>query len=561
MDEYLNRQTDHRLMWVLSRGKSFWIRAVLLLSSIGMFAFFPVVQAGGGGGLAGRHWYVEHISVMPEWALSASFLILLGVYGLIIFELIDRALAAVLGGILCVFVLHIIAAGDPGSTGPDLLDVVVWIDMETVGLLMGMMIIVGVLSETGIFQWAAVEAYARSGGSIWRLMVILAVVTAVFSAFLDNVTTMLLIAPVTIQLARVLNLNPIPLLVGEVMFSNIGGTATQIGDPPNIIIGAQLSRSSLAGSPLAEQSIAFIDFVINLAPAVFLVFLPSLWLLHRLEREGLDLHRDRDIESLRETYGIKDRSMLIKSGIILGLVLIAFFAHSAITHPLSNVAVIALIGAFVMLLVVTPHEIEHYLDEVEWTTLLFFAGLFILIGGLSAMGLIDALAQWTSTMIARAPEDHRLFVALMLLLWVSAIASAFIDNIPFTATMVPVMLEIAQDVDLDLPLGPLAWALALGACLGGNGTLIGASANVATAGIASAANHNITFMRFFKTGFPIMIVSVILASVYLYIMFVMWQVHVTPSVTPYIVIAIGVLGFVMIGRIWGPSDITIVEEE
>ena len=164
-------------------------------------------------------------------------------------------------------------------------------------------------------------------------------------------------------------------------------------------------------------------------------------------------------------------------------------------------------------------------------------------------------------MIARAPEDHRLFVALMLLLWVSAIASAFIDNIPFTATMVPVMLEIAQDVDLDLPLGPLAWSLALGACLGGNGTLIGASANVATAGIASGAGHNITFMRFFKTGFPIMIVSVILASVYLYIMFVMWEVHVTPSAIPYAVIAVGVLGMVMIGRIWGPADITIVEEE
>ncbi len=561
MDEYLNRLLDPRFMRVLSRGKSFWIRAVLLLSSIGMFVFSPVVQAGGGGGLAGRHWYVEHISAMPDWALPASFLILLGVYGLIIFELIDRALAAVVGGIVAVFTLHIIAAGDPNTTGPDLLDVVVWIDMETVGLLMGMMIIVGVLSETGIFQWAAVEAYARSGGSIWRLMVILAVVTAVFSAFLDNVTTMLLIAPVTIQLAKVLNLNPIPLLVGEVMFSNIGGTATQIGDPPNIIIGAQLSRTSLAGTPLAQESIAFIDFVINLAPAVFLVFLPSLWLLHRLEREGLDLHRDRDIESLRETYGVKDKSLLIKSGIILSLVLIAFFAHSAVDHPLSNVAVISLIGAFVMLLVCTPHEIEHYLDEVEWTTLLFFAGLFILIGGLSAMGLIDALAEWTSSMIAKAPEDHRLFVALMLLLWVSAIASAFIDNIPFTATMVPVMLEIAQDVDLDLPLGPLAWALALGACLGGNGTLIGASANVATAGIASGAGHNITFMRFFKTGFPIMIVSVILASVYLYIMFVMWEIHETPSAIPYIVVGIGVLGMVMIGRIWGPSDITIVEEE
>ncbi len=533
-------------------SQAFWLRASILLGSIAALLLVPLAQAGGGGGLAGRHWYVDHIPDMPGWALPTSFLILAGVYALIITEVIDRALTALLGAAVAVAALHF--AGE----GPALLDIIIWIDWETVGLLLGMMVIVGILSETGVFQYAAVEAYARSGGSIWRLMVILAVITAVFSAFLDNVTTMLLIAPVTIPLSRVLNLDPIPLLVGEVMFSNIGGTATQIGDPPNIIIGAALSRSKLADSVLADQFITFADFVINLAPAVCLVFLPSLWLLHRLERDGLDLVRNRDIETLRETYTIKNPVMLRKSGAVLALVLVAFFAHSAFEHPLSSVAVIALAGALLMLLVTTPHHIEEALDSVEWNTLMFFAGLFILIGSLSAMGMVEALAQSTKSLIESAPAESRLMVALLLLLWVSAIASAFIDNIPFTATMVPVMITIAEDAAVGLPLGPLAWALALGACLGGNGTLIGASANVATAGIAEQAGHAISFKRFFKTGFPIMIVSVILASAYLVVMFVIeWA---APWI-PYALVFGATGGLVLIGRFTGPADLSIIEEE
>ena len=328
-------------------------------------------------------------------------------------------------------------------------------------------------------------------------------------------TTILLIVPVTIQIAKVLNLEPIPLIIAEVMFSNIGGAATQIGDPPNIIIGAQLSSQALSENVmLADQGIAFIDFIIHVGPAVVIAMAPSFWLLSKLESEGLSGERHRNVDLLRLRYNIKDVELLKKSGFILILVILAFFAHSSFHHPLLTVATIAIGGAVLMLLVTSPHHVEEQLDSVEWTTIIFFAGLFIMIHGLEYMGLIDAIATGISDTISQASEKNRLMVADLLLLWVSAIASAFIDNIPYTATMVPVVIELASDPDLNLQLGPLAWALALGACLGGNGTIIGASANVVAAGLAEEAGHDISFNTFFKTGFPIMLLSVALATVY-----------------------------------------------
>ena len=393
--------------------------------------------------------------------------------------------------------------------------IVTWIDEETIGLLIGMMIIVDILGRTGVFEWAAVQAYALSGGSIWRLTFILCTITAVFSAFLDNVTTILLIVPVTIQIAKVLNLEPVPLIIAEVMFSNIGGAATQIGDPPNIIIGAQLNSQALSDNViLADQGIAFIDFIIHVGPAVIIAMAPSFWLLSKLETEGLSGERHRNLDLLRLRYNIKDAELLKKSGFILMLVILAFFAHSSFPHPMFTVATIALGGAVLMLLVTSPHHVEEQLDAVEWTTIIFFAGLFIMIHGLEYMGLIDAIATGISDTISQASEKNRLMVAILLLLWVSAIASAFIDNIPYTATMVPVVIELASDPELNLALGPLAWALALGACLGGNGTIIGASANVVAAGLAEESGNDISFNRFFKTGFPIMLLSVALATVY-----------------------------------------------
>ena len=310
-------------------------------------------------------------------------------------------------------------------------------------------------------------------------------------------------------------MEPVPLIIAEVMFSNIGGAATQIGDPPNIIIGAQLNSQALSDNViLADQGIAFIDFIIHVGPAVIIAMAPSFWLLSKLETEGLSGERHRNLDLLRLRYNIKDAELLKKSGFILMLVILAFFAHSSFPHPMFTVATIALGGAVLMLLVTSPHHVEEQLDAVEWTTIIFFAGLFIMIHGLEYMGLIDAIATGISDTISQASEKNRLMVAILLLLWVSAIASAFIDNIPYTATMVPVVIELASDPELNLALGPLAWALALGACLGGNGTIIGASANVVAAGLAEESGNDISFNRFFKTGFPIMLLSVALATVY-----------------------------------------------
>ena len=486
---------------------------------------------------------------MPGWALPVAGLILFGVYALIVTEVVHRALAAGLGAIVAVGALA--AAGDVA----DLPRIVAWVDAETIGLLFGMMVMVAVLQRTGFFEFAAVQAYKRSEGSVWRLVVMLCVVTAVLSAFLDNVTTMLLITPVTIRLAQVLDLDPIPLLLAEVLFSNIGGTATMIGDPPNIIIGAQLSATALKGSVLESQALSFAQFFINLAPGALLCGLPALWMIRRMEKEALTGYRHRDIAELEATYPIRDPKLLKKSGTVLALVIIAFFAHSTFHHPLLTVATIAITGAVIMLLITFPHRIEERLDDVEWTTLVFFAGLFVLIHALEAMGLIRAIADGTSSLIGSTPETSRLLVAVLLLLWVSAIASAFIDNIPYTATMVPVVIALASDPALGLELAPLAWALAFGACLGGNGTIIGASANVVTAGLAEDAGYPISFNRFFKLGFPIMIVTLVIATAYCVIMYILPF----SQMVRWILVACAFAATVLTGRFIGPEDITAVE--
>ena len=485
---------------------------------------------------------------MPSWAVTVAIIILVAVYALIVFEWVHRALAAALGGIATVTALHVATYYSPEKStlldgekllGPDLMTIMTWIDWETIGLLIGMMVMVDILSKTGLFEWAAVQAYARSGGSIWRLTFILCVITAVFSALLDNVTTILLIVPVTIQICKVLDLEPIPLIIAEVMFSNIGGAATQIGDPPNIIIGAQLSSQSLSGTVLEAESIGFIDFIIHVAPAVLIAMVPAFWLLRIIEKPGLSGYRRRNVDLLKIQYGIKDVELLKKSGAILIIVILLFFAHSQISHPLSSVAIIAIVGAVVMLLVTSPHHVEEQLDSVEWTTIIFFAGLFIMIHGLEFMGMIEMIADLISDTVSRASEKNRLMVAVLLLLWVSAIASAFIDNIPYTATMVPVVIELASDPTLGLALGPLAWALALGACLGGNGTIIGASANVVAAGLAEESGNDISFNRFFRTGFPIMILTLLLSTVYAV---VRYAIEWSNPIIPFVIIALLVIG-------------------
>jgi Na+/H+ antiporter NhaD/arsenite permease-like protein len=495
-----------------------------LLAFTGTMMFTSHSIAGGGGSSSSSPF--EDID--NSQAVLVGLGILLGVYALIITEVVHRTLAAAVGGLLAIIALTFYS-----EKSFTLGEVTTLIDWETIGLLLGMMVMVGILSHTGLFEWFAVQAYKRSGGSVWTLVVILCSVTAVLSAFLDNVTTMLLLTPVTIQLAKVLDLKPIPLLISEVLFSNIGGAATMIGDPPNIMIGSGLSSAAIEDAAmkkegliqegyleLASSGVTFNDFIIEMAPGILMTIVPSFMFIKWFYAEEFSGSRVRDIAELESMYGIKDAAMLKVSGFILVLVVLNFFLH-----PLTHIAVswIALVGAVVMLLATDRHELEKPLEHVEWTTLLFFAGLFVLVHALQYLGVIAFIGDYVTKGIemfgTSADGDIvRLAAAILIILWVSAIASAFIDNIPYTATMIPVILQISYELNIDL--GPLIWALAFGACLGGNGTLIGASANVVTAGMSEEAGYPISFNEFFKAGFPIMILTTAIVSLYMMLVYV-----------------------------------------
>jgi Na+/H+ antiporter NhaD/arsenite permease-like protein len=489
-----------------------------LLLFIGAMMFANPSRAGGGGGI---DLGIEIRDGMETQAVYVGLAILVAVYVLIIFETVHRTLAAAVGGLVALLALNHYKVGDALS----LAEVTTLIDWETIGLLLGMMVMVGILSNTGVFEYFAVLSYKKSGGSIWTLVVILCSVTAVLSAFLDNVTTMLLLTPVTIQLAKVLDIKPIPLLISEVLFSNIGGAATMIGDPPNIMIGSGLSTAKIeeAGYPeLAQFGVTFNDFIFEMGPGILMCIVPSFMLLKWYYADEFSGSRIRDVAELEAKYGIKDPQMLKVAGFILLLVILNFFLH-----PITHIAVswIALVGAVIMLLATDRHELEEPLHHVEWTTLLFFAGLFVLVHSLQEMGVINYIGKYVMSAIEFFGSDTgdgqtvRLAAAILIVLWVSAIASAFIDNIPYTATMIPIVLQISNELGGYL-LDPMIWALAFGACLGGNGTLIGASANVVTAGMSEEAGYPISFNDFFKAGFPVMILTTFIVSLYMLLVFI-----------------------------------------
>ena len=513
---------------ILNRHPSQWI-ALLALVVAGMMSFITSSNAGGGAAVDIGITLKEGLGNEPVWV---GLGILIFVYALIITEIVHRTLAAAVGGLAAIFALNHYKVGGALT----LAETTTLIEWETIGLLLGMMVMVGIISHTGIFEWFAVEAYKKSNGNVWTLVVILCSVTAVLSAFLDNVTTMLLLTPVTIQLARVLDLNPIPLLIAEVLFSNIGGAATMIGDPPNIIIGSMMSESAIekAGySELASDGVAFNDFILELAPGILLTIVPTFMMLKWMYAEEFSGERVRDVKELEAKYGVKDAKMLKTSGTVLGLVILGFFLNPVLHIPVSWVA---LIGAVLMLLVTDPHELEEPLEKVEWTTLIFFAGLFVLIHSLQHLGVIGWIGDQVESAISFFEVEYQFVAALVIILWVSAIASAFIDNIPYTITMIPVVLQISDSLSLDL--GPMIWALAFGACLGGNGTLIGASANVVTAGMSEEAGYPISFNEFFKAGFPVMLMTVSIITGY--VVMVYW----VAEVWKFIFLAIALLGIV-----------------
>ena len=464
--------------------------------SSGPVSLGPTLSVGG----VGEAVVLREPAFARNRVLIAAIL-MVAVYAGIVSDVVHRTLVALIGSFVALMLLA--ALGEP----PSLALVIEWMDEGTLALLFGMMILVHELSLTGLFQWCAVRALALSGGELRRLLVFLCAITALLSAFLDNVTTMLLLAPVTIELAGVLEVSPVPYLICEALFSNIGGAATMIGDPPNIIIGNMLR---------GEPGIDFEGFIVNVAPATLLASPPAMALMLYWFRKEVRGRKAVDLQSLRERYPIKNPRLLMKVGLIIGTVVLLFFLHPV--HEVDT-AWIALAGAVGVLLACAPHDLHESLVHVEWDTLIFFAALFVLIEAVNALGLIGAIGSIVGTVIEAAPQDARLAVAMTVIVWVSALTSAVLDNIPFTATMVPVVRILAEDDKLGLPLGPLVWALSLGACLGGNGTLVGASANLVTAGIAEHEGHTLHFSTFSTIGMLTVFISCSIANLYLLVVF------------------------------------------
>jgi Na+/H+ antiporter NhaD/arsenite permease-like protein len=410
------------------------------------------------------------------------------VYVLIATERINRVVAALAGAgvILAVGVVGSDDAFFSKDTG---------IDWNVIFLLFGMMVIVGVLKQTGVFEYVAIWAAKRAKGRPFRVMALLCLITAVASAGLDNVTTVLLIAPVTLLVCERIGVRPVPFLIAEALASNIGGTATLVGDPPNLIVA---SRSGLG----------FNDFLVNLGPIVVVMLVAFIALSRFLFRKDFtaDPEQVAQVMELDEREAIQDRSLLLRSLIVLGLVLVAFTLHGVLHLEPS---VVALLGAG-LLVAISGLRPQTYLVDVEWETLLFFAGLFILVGSLVKTGVIDHLA---AGLVAATGDSVP--AAMMLILWGSAALSAIVDNIPFVATMTPVVDQLVGGNGPFAGQNGLWWALVLGADLGGNATAIGASANVVVAGISKKSGHPISFWEFTRYGSVVALVTLAIATPYL----------------------------------------------
>ncbi|XP_034234646.1 P protein [Thrips palmi] len=489
--------------------------------------------------------------------------VLVGLYAMVIFEIVHRTLAAMIASTMSVAILAAF------NERPSMAELVQWIDVETLLLLFSMMVLVAIFSETGIFDYMAVYAYKITGGKIWPLINTLCFFTVMLSMVLDNVTTVLLMTPVSIRLCEVMELNPVPVLMSMIIYSNIGGAITPVGDPPNVILASH--------KEVVKAGVDFGVFTLHMGIGTLIVFVVvniqlrftfrnvndfrfaepqevqelrheiAIWqraaaslssysrdedsvretLLKKARRLVLELQRKvvsgsvavedykATLEDLQAKYPIRNKMLLLKSGLTILFVVVLFFLHSI---PQLNLSLgwTALLGA-ILLLLLADQDMEGVLARVEWSTLLFFAALFVLMEALSRLKLIEWIGKQTESLILAVPKDYQLAMAILLILWVSALASSFVDNIPLTTMMVRIVVSLAQNEELSLPLQPLVWALAFGACLGGNGTLIGSSSNVVCAGVAEQHGYRFTFVQFFKVGFPVVVVSVLTITVYLMI--------------------------------------------
>ncbi len=429
--------------------------------------------------------------------IQISALILISVYIVLSFEFYHRSTIALIGAVA------IIAAAIAFGTleaDESFEFVISTVDYNTIGLLLGMMIIVAILAESGVFQWVGIKATKVSKGNLWKLMLILCTFTAVVSMFIDNVTTVLLMVPVTISVFRVFKVSPIPFILAQALASNIGGAATLIGDPPNIMIAS-------------AANIDFNAFIVHMGPTVAVSFVASLFLLKFMFRKDLKAHVQNMEQLMKEDENayLKDKGLLKKSlGVLLG-VIAKFVVHGSLHIAPSVIA----LGGAAVLLVVTRANPERVFHEIDWPTLIFFTGLFIIVGIAEHAGMIDLLSS--ATISATGGDPWLTFISIV---WLSAIASAFVDNIPFTATMIPLIQTLSFNPSIAALFGgfqtsPLWWALALGADFGGNGTLIGSSAGIIAAGISEKHGHPISFNRWIRVGFPFMIMTVAIGTVVL----------------------------------------------
>lgn len=404
---------------------------------------------------------------------------------LIISERVHRTAAAMAGAM--VLILTGVMSADKALS---------YIDFNTIGVLVGMMIFVAIVRRSGMFEYIAVRAAKAVHGDPWKIMVAFTLITAVLSAILDNVTTVLLVGPMSIAIARMLKIDPVPFLMGQILASNVGGTATLIGDPPNIMIGS-------------AAHLSFMDFLENTGFAVLFILAVLILLMKIVYEKKIEMGTvdTSAIEKLDPSKSITNRALMGKGIIVLICVIVGFMFHDKLGIESS---VIALTAAAVML-IIGREDVNEAIQDVEWTTILFFMSLFVVVGGLTETGIIKELAS----KIIDATDGHPM-VTMLVLLWASALLSSILDNIPFVATLIPLILAMQAD---GMDVTSFWWAISLGACLGGNGTMIGASANVVLSDISTKHGYPITFKSYLKVGMPFMLLSIVISTVFLVVKF------------------------------------------
>lgn len=424
--------------------------------------------------------------------------IFLCVYALIISEKIHRTIIALFGATL-MLICGILTQDEALKA----------IDFNTIGLLVGMMIIVYILSQTGLFNYLAIRAAHLAKGYPLRLLIMLSALTAVCSAFLDNVTTVLLTVPVMFKMTSQLKVNPKPFIISQILSSNIGGTATLIGDPPNIMIG---SKAIMDMAHPDKVGIDFMSFLTNLGGVCCVIFIITMALtvwIYRKDLETSDALRER-IMRMDPSRAITRHALLHRCLVVLAMTLLLFMFHGYLGFESGTIALWGASCAMLLALSQKPRILNKAFSHLEWTAIFFFVGLFILVGALEHCGVIKLLAEEAMEL-----TNGDLSATTMMILGLSSILSAFVDNIPFVATMIPMINDMGAMGMTNLE--PLWWALSLGACLGGNGTIVGASANVVALSLASQHGYKITFMQYFKIAFPLMVLSIVISGIFLYI--------------------------------------------